>query len=108
MIAANGLSLDVDLDRAADICRRWGIIRLELFGSALRPDFHSASDIDLLYTAGPDVQWGFDFITLCEEFEALFGRPVDLVSRTAVEHSPNPIRRQAILSTARTIYAVEG
>ena len=88
----------------AELCQRWGIIRLELFGSALRDDFSDDSDIDLLYTAADDVHWGFEFVTLCEAFEALFGRPVDLVSRRAVEQSDNPIRRQAILSSARTIY----
>ena len=54
--------------------------------------------------AEDDAHWGFEFVTLCEEFEALFGRPVDLVSRRAVEQSDNPIRRQAILGSARTIY----
>lgn len=91
-------------ERVAELSRRWGIIRLELFGSALRDDFGSDSDIDLLYTADGDAHWGFEFVTLCEEFERLFGRPVDLISRRAVEQSDNPIRRQAILSSARTIY----
>jgi predicted nucleotidyltransferase len=91
-------------ERLAELSRQWGIVRLELFGSALREDFGDDSDIDLLYTAADDAHWGFEFVTLCEEFERLFGRPVDLVSRRAVEQSTNPIRRQAILSSARTIY----
>ena len=95
-------------ERVAELCRRWGIVRLELFGSALRDDFGRDSDIDLLYTAADDVHWGFEFVALCEEFEALFGRPVDLISRRAVEQSDNPIRRHAILSTARTIYERAG
>lgn len=37
----------------------------------------------------------------------IFGRPVDLVSRPAIERSRNPYRRHAILSTATPIY-VEG
>lgn len=102
------LLLTTSLDRVAALCRKWGIVRLELFGSVLREDFGRDSDIDLLYTAAQDAQWGFDFVTLCEEFEALFGRPVDLVSRRAVEQSDNPIRRQAILSSVRTIYEREG
>ena len=95
-------------ERVAELSRRWGIVRLELFGSALRDDFDASSDVDLLYTAEDDAHWGFEFVTLCEEFEALFGRPVDLVSRRAVEQSDNPIRRQAILSSARTIYERAG
>ena len=42
----------------------------------------------------------------CHESE-VFSRPVDLVSRRAVEGSKNPYRKQAILSTAIPIY-VEG
>jgi predicted nucleotidyltransferase len=102
------LELDATAEGVAELCRRWGIARLEIFGSALRDDFGRDSDIDLLYTADEGAHWGFDFVTLCEEFEALFGRPVDLVSRPAVERSDNPIRRQAILSSARTIYEREG
>lgn len=96
--------IDVTGERVAELCRKWGITRLEMFGSALRGDFRPESDIDLLYTAAEDTQWGFDFVTLCDEFEALFGRPVDMISRQAVERSDNPIRREAILSSARVIY----
>ena len=98
------LDRDVLAERVAELCRRWGITRLELFGSALRDDFGGDSDVDLLYTTDEDTHLGFDFVTLCEEFEALFGRSVDMVSRQAIEQSDNPIRREAILSSARTIY----
>jgi uncharacterized protein len=40
-----------------------------------------------------------------QELETLLGRPVDLVSKRAIEQSPNWIRRQDILSTAQVIYA---
>jgi predicted nucleotidyltransferase len=40
------------------------------------------------------------------ELTGILGREVDLMSRTAVEASPNWIRRQEILSTARALYAV--
>jgi uncharacterized protein len=99
-----GVVLDIPLEEVAELCRKWGIKRLEIFGSVLREDFAQDSDIDLLYTAGDNVHWGFDFVTLCEEFESLFGRPVDMVSRQALEQSPNPIRRRAILSSVVTIY----
>jgi hypothetical protein len=39
-----------------------------------------------------------------EELEALLSRPVDLISKRAIERSSNWIRRQEILSTAQTIY----
>jgi uncharacterized protein with HEPN domain len=36
--------------------------------------------------------------------EAIFGRTVDVVSRSSVEQSDNPFRRSAILQSARAIY----
>ena len=39
-----------------------------------------------------------------EELEAVLSRPVDLISKRALERSSNWIRRQEILSTAQTIY----
>lgn len=40
MIAApHNLQLELPLEQIADFCHRWGIARLEIFGSALRDDF---------------------------------------------------------------------
>jgi hypothetical protein len=39
------------------------------------------------------------------ELVKLLGREVDLVSRQALEESPNWIRRRAILESAETLYA---
>ncbi len=88
----------------ADFCCRWKIVKLELFGSALREDFGPESDLDFLYTFAEDARWGWEFVTLADELSALVGRPVDLVSRRAVERSHNAIRRSAILGTTRTVY----
>ena len=40
-----------------------------------------------------------------EKLAELFGRPVDLMSRRAIERSRNRYRKQSILSTATLIYA---
>lgn len=88
----------------AEFCRRWKIIRLEMFGSVLRDDFHSGSDIDFLYTFAPDAHYGWEIVTIEDELGALVGRTVDLVSREAVEQSENWIRRRHILESAHEIY----
>ncbi len=88
----------------AAFCRRWKIARLDIFGSALRPDFGPASDVDFLYTLAPDARWGWEFTDAADELARLLGRAVDLVSRRAIERSHNPFRRQEILSTARPVY----
>jgi predicted nucleotidyltransferase len=93
-------------DRIEELCRRWKIVELSLFGSALREDFRPDSDVDLLARFAPDADWSLlDRARMEREFSEMLGREVDLVSRTAIEASPNWIRRQEILSTARALYA---
>jgi predicted nucleotidyltransferase len=97
--------IDFDPNRLANFCQCHGIARLELFGSALGPDFRPDSDVDLLATLRPDagptlLDWAEMQIGLAE----IFGRPVDLVSRRAIEASKNPYRKTSILATAQPIY----
>ena len=94
-------------DALATICRRYGVERLEVFGSAARGTNFDAnrSDADFLVTFSPAVRNDLAaFADLKEELEKLLGRPVDLVEREAVEASRNFIRRRAILSEAETVY----
>jgi predicted nucleotidyltransferase len=89
-----------------EFCRRWKIVEMSLFGSALRADFRPDSDIDLLVRFAPDARWSlFDHARMERELIALLGREVDLLSRSAVERSPNWIRREEILGTAMPLYA---
>jgi hypothetical protein len=78
---------------------------LAVFGSALREDFRPESDVDVLVSFQPDANWGLlEQTTMESELAALLGRPVDLVSRRAVERSTNWIRRQAILDSAEIVH----
>lgn len=89
-----------------EFCRRWKMVELSLFGSALREDFRSDSDIDLLVSFAPDADWSLlDHVRMEQELSDLLGREVDLVSRAAIEASANWIGRREILSTAQTLYA---
>ncbi|MFZ1412814.1 MAG: nucleotidyltransferase domain-containing protein [Micropruina sp.] len=36
-----------------DVCERYGVVRLEIFGSVARGTASDESDIDLLYTLAP-------------------------------------------------------
>ncbi len=86
-------------------CQRWKIRELAAFGSVLREDFRADSDVDLLVTFHPDANWGLlEQATMESELAGILGRNVDLVSRRAIERSPNWIRRQAILKSAETIH----
>jgi predicted nucleotidyltransferase len=100
------LGVDLPMSAIAAFCGKWKITEFALFGSALRDDFDVASDIDLLVTFAPDVEWSlFDHVRMKAELEEILGRKVDLVNRRALEKSDNWIRRKLILETARVIHA---
>ena len=89
----------------ADLCRRYEVRRLDVFGSAATGAFDSQrSDVDLLVEFQPDGNiTALDaYFGLKESLEALFGRPVDLVVAAAVA---NPYLRSSIERTRRTLYA---
>lgn len=89
------------------LCRRYGVARLEVFGSAARGvDFDpDHSDVDFLVTftmsSRNDLAAFADFK---EALEALLGRTVHLIEREAVEASRNFIRRSRILAEAEAVY----
>ena len=73
----------------AAICHRYGIRRLEVFGSAARAnDFDPAhSDADFLVEFASGVQPGLNAIIGAKaDLEALLGRGVDLVEPGAVRN----------------------
>jgi predicted nucleotidyltransferase len=100
------VKIPIDRDKIAEFCHRWKITELSLFGSVLRDDFRSDSDVDVLVTFAEDAEWSlFDHVTMEDDLSAILGRKVDLVSRRAIERSPNWIRRKAILEGAESYYA---
>ncbi len=95
----------ISQEALGEFCRRWDIIELALFGSAIREDFEPASDVDILVTFSPEADWGLlDHVQMEMELADLLGRDVDLLTRRAVERSQNPLRRREILETARAIF----
>ncbi len=95
--------LGVEPERIAELCRKWQISELSLFGSVLRDDFRLDSDVDLLVVFETSARWDlWDLLHMKDEIEALFGRGVDLVEKTALR---NPFRRHEILTTRQVLYA---
>jgi predicted nucleotidyltransferase len=98
--------IPIDSQWIAAFCRRWKIAEFALFGSVLRDDFRPDSDVDVLVTFEEDHGWSlFDLVRMTSELETSLGRRVDLVTRRAVESSPNPHRRSAILRSAEVVHA---
>ena len=71
----------------------------------LTDDFRPDSDIDVLVTFEDNTKHTlFDLVHMEDELERVFGREVDLLTRSAVEQSRNYIRRKAILSSLEAVY----
>lgn len=92
---------DVDLDELAAICQRYGVVRLDVFGSVARGEDQPDGDLDLLYELGPGVRLGWEIEDLSDELSVAVGRPVDLVSRRALHAR----LREAVLDEAQPLYA---
>lgn len=93
--------IEIDRGHLADLCRRHHIRRLALFGSVLRPDFRSDSDVDVLVEFAPGCTPGFAFFAIQEELSALIGRRVEL-------HTPgflSPYFRDRVRAEAEVLYA---
>ena len=89
------------------LCQRFGVKELALFGSALREDFSANSDLDFAVVFAPDAPalYAERYFGFIEGLEALFGRAVDVVSLDAVE---NPYLRASIETSKETLYAAQG
>ena len=76
-------------------------MKLSLFGSVLREDFTSQSDVDLLVEFVEGKTPGLEIIDLQDELSQMLGREVDL--RTPAELSR--FFRERVLVEAVVIYA---
>ena len=85
----------------AEICERFGLAELAVFGSVARGEATKDSDVDLLYVARPDARLGFAINRLEDELAEYFGRPVDLVARKALHR----LIRDRVEREAHTLYA---
>ena len=97
--------LDVPADKIAALCRRYGVAKLSLFGSAARGEMTPDSDVDLLVEFAPGSKvtlW--DMPEMQAEFSALLGgRRIDHVPPEVMR---NPFRRKSILADLRVLYEV--
>ena len=97
--------IDSKLDDLRELCRRFQVKRLEVFGSATNGDFDSAkSDLDFLVEFRPKGSMGAAerYFGLLEGMQDLFQRPIDLVETKAVT---NPYFLQNIEKSRTKLYA---
>lgn len=94
-------AIEISADQLAEICRRYNVREISLFGSAARCEMRPDSDIDILVDFAPDAHPGWDFFRLEEELTQLFGRKVDMGTKESLK----PRVRSAVLRDARVLYA---
>ena len=78
------------LEPLRHLCNRYGVDRLEVFGSAAKGLFYPASsDLDFIVQMTGQREPGYArrFCSFADELEALFGRPVDLLTEAMI-HNP--------------------
>jgi uncharacterized protein len=91
----------LDFATLRTICDRYGIGRLDIFGSVARGTDTDGSDLDLLYELLPGRRLGWEIEDLNDELNTFFGRKVDLVSKNAIHR----LLRAKILDESKEYYA---
>ncbi|MGA3039487.1 MAG: nucleotidyltransferase family protein [Bryobacteraceae bacterium] len=100
MTLATGARLPVA--EIGEICRRYQVKELSIFGSAARGDLRPESDVDFLVDFLPDARPGLlGLPAMARELSGLVGRRVDL----AVKPGLKPLIRAKVLAEALPIYA---
>lgn len=93
-------NIDVRADVLSDFCRRHHIRRLSFFGSVLRDDFTSDSDVDVLVEFEPGKTPGLAFFGMQDELSELLGRKVDLNTPQFISR----YFRDQVLRDAQVVY----
>lgn len=94
-------NLPLDDRRLAEVCRRYGIGRLDIFGSVSRGEAAPGSDVNVLYELAPGARLGWEIENLADELTQVLSRRVDLVSRAALHER----LRDTVLAEAQLLYA---
>jgi len=93
----------------AELCRRFRVRRLYLFGSATASRFNpNTSDLDFLVELSdrrPTGSYADRYLGFAEALERLFGRRVDLVTEQSIR---NPYLQREVEATRQLVYEQRG
>lgn len=94
---------EIDPNALAGVCRKYGVKKMSLFGSAARSELRPDSDVDLMIEFKRSSRTtSFDLVHMQDELSPLFGRrEVNIAGPEILE---NPYRRKTILPDLRTLY----
>jgi predicted nucleotidyltransferase len=102
-IESDGLFKTVPQAALGEICSRYGVRRLSIFGSSLKGTRRPDSDVDLLAEFQPGRTPGFAFVRLAEELSRLFGMRVDLHTAGSLSR----YFRREVISEAMELYVAQ-
>lgn len=100
--------IELHREALAALCRRFGVRRLDLFGSAAQGRFDLAtSDLDFVVEFADAGERGYAmrYLHFAEALEALFGRPVDLLTERMIR---SPHFRETLDRTRQRVYERSG
>lgn len=100
------LTAELESKRAAlvALCRKYGVARLDVFGSGATEEWRpSESDLDFVVAFQSQSRHDLAdrYLGLAEDLEALFERPVDLLTERAIR---NPYFRRNVDATRTPVY----
>ncbi|HEX5415928.1 MAG TPA: nucleotidyltransferase family protein [Chloroflexota bacterium] len=94
------IGIAIDRAKIAEFCRAHHIRKLALFGSILRSDFGTDSDVDVLVEFEEGHTPGLAFFGMQEELSAILGRAVDLNTPGFL----SPYFRERVMREAEVLY----
>jgi len=95
-------SIHLPMDAVRELCERYRVRELAIFGSALQGNYGPESDLDLLVEFKPDAEVGFLALArLQRELSELLGVRVDVVPKNGLK----PAIRDHVLQEAQVVYA---
>ena len=97
--------IELNIHKIIEICRRFHVPKLWVFGSILTPRFNENSDVDLCVDFDRSqidlLDYADNFFDFMYALEELFGRKVDITEESAVR---NPYFREELNETRKLIY----
>lgn len=102
-VEPSGRLPEIDAAALAAICRKYGVKKMSLFGSAARNELRPDSDVDLLVEFKANSKTStFDLVHMQDELSPLFAnRMIQIASPGILK---NPYRRETILPDLRPLY----
>ncbi|HXD02225.1 MAG TPA: nucleotidyltransferase domain-containing protein [Novosphingobium sp.] len=103
-IEPTGRLPEIDARALAAICRKYGVKKMSLFGSAARNELRPDSDVDLLVEFKATSKTStFDLVHMQDELSPLFANRTIQIAGPGI--LKNPYRRETILPDLKTLYA---